>query len=135
MDIPTDSDEEPGTPEVLSDIAEEDEEDIQKSTAADRLLADWRGKSFVEDDDDMPSSASSDELFSDEVNAMESDTEVDTSRDEAEMTPEKNVADTRDTVGSTNALRDLARELVFGDHNIIQDTTEVAEKTVDTSVT
>ena len=71
----------------------------------------------MDDDDDTPSSASSDEFFSDEVNVMESDDEVDTSDAEDQKTPGKQLVQpvTTEIYDSRSALRNLARELVFGD--------------------
>ena len=62
--------------QLVPDISTEDEEEPmtpEKLTAGERLLVDWRGADYEQNDDDIPSSASSDELFSDEKNVIESD--------------------------------------------------------------
>eukprot|EP00918_Siedleckia_nematoides_P090678 GHVU01199299.1.p2 GENE.GHVU01199299.1~~GHVU01199299.1.p2 ORF type:complete len:150 (-),score=31.64 GHVU01199299.1:600-1049(-) len=129
-------------------------------SAGDRMMADWRGENFVQDNDDVPSSASSDELFSDEVNVLESDEEINSVEDERELVygkqpinsvedeqelvygkqPINSVEDERELVygkqplpeekDSTEKarmtelageLQELARDLVFGDDNTVQD--------------
>ena len=71
----------------------------------------------MDDDDDTPSSASSDEFFSDEVDVMESDDETDILDIEDQKTPAKQLLQPVTTAihESRSALRNLARELVFGD--------------------
>ena len=128
-DIPTESDEDvPGTAEsVLSVLRSDDEEDL---TASDRLTADWRGRNYVDEDDDLPSSASSDELFSDEVDRFQV-VDTDSSGEESEsLIRERPAVDGKADLEAeavrekatrlATELKELARELVFGEDNRAQ---------------